>query len=77
MSSSEVRIIDHGVGNGYTVTTGESVVIGHTEHVGVSTSWLAFHYLDYRRQYPDLSDSALVALLIRYRAIPGPTPDDN
>ncbi len=80
MSSSEVRIIDHGVGTGYTVTTGEHVVIGHADVFqgqDPSVVQLAMTYLVARRMGAQLSDSALVAKLIEYGNLPPATPDDN
>lgn len=89
MSSREVRIIDNqnidlcvppGSAS-YTVVTGENVVIGHAdslrEWARPSAMALADLFFNWRRACPSLSDSAIVADLIRRGHIPAPTPDDN
>lgn len=76
--SSEVRILHNSV-FGFTVTTGESVVIGHAHYLGAKDGAfdMADAYFCARRRHPAMSDSEIVSRLIEWGDIPGPTPDDN
>ena len=78
MSSREVRIIDNGTS--FTVTTGENVVIGHSEFYSYSDAEdLAWEFMRVRMRggTQPLSDSALVAYLVENGLLPARTPDEG
>lgn len=80
MSSSTVQVTERGhmdTGKGpYLITTGENVVVGEVQTFNEiqRVLWLFF---DWRLSCPQLSDSQVVADLIRRGLIEGPSPDTN